>query len=914
MIDRFIVMLQQHGLLLSDQEIDAFSEAQSLLHDEDIADALWLAARIGGSYEINQVDELGEPENSGEATSVRVIDDNTLPAAPQPFVSAYMPQATKPDPSSAELPEQGLPIQVQAAPALPNPRDISRSLRPLMRKVPSLTRSELDEVATVNRIAERDIWVPILHPSPERWFDLELVIEANEFSFIWQDTLDEFQQLLECQGAFRNVRTWYVQESNAGQPKLVSKKQKRSDIDPDQPLRSPKELVDTSGHRLVLLISDCRSQLWQQGQIHDWLALWSQHGPTAIVQLLPERLWSQSELDVGFAVQVSSLTPGAPNQKLQVRELPVRTEVAILDTLTVPIVTLTASALKQWALVVAAAGRQRSPARLFDLSWVKNPERDRSRAVIRPKSAKERVELFMATASPIAQRLASLMAAVPVELPVVHLIQQELLIDVQPVHIAEVYSSGLLEEVKPDKSKPDALVRYDFVNEVRGLLNKITPLDETLGVIEALSQRIARTLGFEIRSFTALLSPKSNWSEEEKDAILPFAQIATEVLHRLGGDYAELAQLVEQDAQGRSDWIQPIDFNSNDPKLQVLNFRTAQFVDSEAEVDPEAETETESDFPPIQIDQFTITTITVEPEGEAHPPNLHPFDFTVVTIQRDTARPQRAEWMIGRYQQQAYRLFEPLTITGDVLLEMVSVPGGTFVMGSPENERDRSPSESPQHEVTIEPFLMGRYPVTQLQWQFVATSMPQINQELKPTPSRFSDSARPVERVSWYDAVEFCNRLSHHTGRIYRLPTEAEWEYACRAGTTTPFYFGETITPELANYNGAFTYNGGSTGETQGETTPVELFEAANAWGLSDMHGNVLEWCQDHWHGNYEGAPTDGSTWLSKNEDANRVRRGGSWDYNPVDCRSASRNSYSPHGTFNIIGFRVVCSTFRMGG
>jgi formylglycine-generating enzyme required for sulfatase activity len=909
MIDRLIAMLQQKGLLLSDQEIDALSEAQSLLQDEDIADVLWLASQMGGADEVGQ---KHEPEESDPATSVQVIDDTTAPVTPPPFVSAYMPPTVKSDPPSIATPEQGLPIQVQAAPALAHPRDIGRSLRPLMRKMPSLTRSQLDEIATVNRIAERDIWLPMLQPTPERWFDLELVIESTPFSFIWQETLDEFQHLLECQGAFRNVRTWSVEEAATGQPRLVTKKQQRAGIESDQPWRSHKELVDASGRRLVLFVSDCRSRLWRQGQIHDWLTLWSQHGPAAIVQLLPERLWSQSELDVGFAVQVGSLLPGAPNQKLQVRELPIRTEIAPVDRLTVPIVTLTASALKQWALVVTAAGRQRSPARLFDLSWVKDPERDRSLAVIRPKSAQERVELFMATASPLAQRLARLMAAVPVELPVVHLIQQELLKDVQPVHIAEVYSSGLLEAVKPNQAKSDIPARYDFVEGVRGLLNETTPLDETLGVLEALSQRIARTLGFEIRSFTALLSPKSHWSQETKDAILPFAQIATEVLYRLGGDYAELAQLVEDDAQGHPDWIQPIDPSPIDPELQVLDFTTAQFVE------PDAEPETDDNFPQIQTKSFTIKTITVVA--------LQPFDFTVATLspRKTELFGGHTEWVIQRQQHHAYRLIEALTLTGDVTLEMVAISGGIFLMGSPRNEPDRDFNQAPQHEVTVEPFLMGRFPITQTQWQAVAIQMPQVNQELNPNPSRFKAPARPVENVNWYDAVEFCDRLSrfvesrlsHHTGRIYRLPTEAEWEYACRAGTTTPFNFGETITPELANYNGTLTYNDSPKGEYRQETTPVDHFAIANAWGLSDMHGNVWEWCQDHWHSNYEGAPIDGRDWLDQDadENASRVIRGGSWNDYPWDCRSANRNFFIPRGPYYDIGFRVVCLAPRTLG
>ena len=138
---------------LSDQEIDDMSEAQSLLHDEDIADALWLASKLGGAYEVDQIDELDELEDSGELPSIQIIDDNTPPAAPQPFVSAYMPQRTKSESSSDETPEQGLPIQVQAAPALPNPRDVGRSLRPLMRKVPSLTRSEMNYPAASSGVS-----------------------------------------------------------------------------------------------------------------------------------------------------------------------------------------------------------------------------------------------------------------------------------------------------------------------------------------------------------------------------------------------------------------------------------------------------------------------------------------------------------------------------------------------------------------------------------------------------------------------------------------------------------------------------------------------------------------------------------------------------------------------------------------
>ncbi len=208
-----------------------------------------------------------------------------------------------------------------------------------------------------------------------------------------------------------------------------------------------------------------------------------------------------------------------------------------------------------------------------------------------------------------------------------------------------------------------------------------------------------------------------------------------------------------------------------------------------------------------------------------------------------------------------------------ISLEMVEIPGGEFWMGASEGEEGSYKNEYPQHKVKVSPFLIGKYPVTQAPWRAVA-SLPEIERELVSEPSYYKGDDLPVECISWYDAIEFCQRLSRATGREYRLPSEAEWEYACRAGTTTPFHFGETITPDLANYIKS----------ARGKTTPVGRFQVANSFGLYDMHGNVWEWCADHWHDNYEGAPEDGKPWLrrmgffSKKENQERVLRGGSWN------------------------------------
>ncbi len=251
----------------------------------------------------------------------------------------------------------------------------------------------------------------------------------------------------------------------------------------------------------------------------------------------------------------------------------------------------------------------------------------------------------------------------------------------------------------------------------------------------------------------------------------------------------------------------------------------------------------------------------------------------------------------------------------NVTLDMVAIPGGTFMMGAPENEPGSSDSQRPQHKVTIQPFFMGKYPVNQAQWKAVA-ALPKVNRDLELNPSYFKGDNRPVERVSWYDALEFCARLSKKTGRGYHLPSEAEWEYACRAGTTATFHFGKTITTDLANYNGESTYGNAPKGEKRGQTTPVGIFRP-NAFGLYDMHGNVWEWCLDDWHGNYEGATTDGSPWFNNNDNLDQksgraVMRGGSWLINPESCRSAFRDdNYRAEGYdnyFDLFGFRVVCA------
>jgi len=272
------------------------------------------------------------------------------------------------------------------------------------------------------------------------------------------------------------------------------------------------------------------------------------------------------------------------------------------------------------------------------------------------------------------------------------------------------------------------------------------------------------------------------------------------------------------------------------------------------------------------------------------------------------------------------RLLEPpetraVTLGEGIDLILVRIPAGSFQMGTPDDDGSGYADEHPAHIVTVPEFWIGQTPVTQAQYEAV----------IGRNPATFWSNGvnYPVETVSWYDAITFCERLSELTREEFRLPTEAEWEYACRALFSLPdshlqskrkmcfpFHFGATITTDYANYRGrdqdsggrliSGNYSTGSEGVYREQTTAVASFPP-NAFGLYDMHGNVWEWCLDHWHDNYDGAPTDGSAWLSNNESSNRVLRGGSWLTYPWDCRSANRYCIYPAYMLNSFGFRVVC-------
>ncbi|MEY4808853.1 MAG: hypothetical protein RLZZ206_3242 [Cyanobacteriota bacterium] len=294
-----------------------------------------------------------------------------------------------------------------------------------------------------------------------------------------------------------------------------------------------------------------------------------------------------------------------------------------------------------------------------------------------------------------------------------------------------------------------------------------------------------------------------------------------------------------------------------------------------------------------------------QPEAAEPPPATDSSRLQLFATSTCLLRQEGGRWSMERRPLQVEGYREDL---GEgVALTLVKIPAGSFRMGSPGDEPERSDDEGPQHDVTLGAFFMAQTPITQAQWRAVA-AWQKVERDLDSDPSYFKGANRPVEQVSWFDALEFCRRLNQRTGQRYGLPSEAQWEYACRAGSTTPFHFGATLTPDLANYDGNYVCGNGPKGTYREQTTEVASFPA-NGWGLHDMHGNVYEWCEDHWHDSYNFAPGDDQPWLipAAADDEPRLLRGGSWVNDPRGCRSACRDHDQPDDAGGNVGFRVVC-------
>jgi AAA ATPase domain len=554
--------------------IAALSKAGFELTDKEMADILWLAVQMQQSDRslVNQQkqiqsslsaspESLSQSSNEDSQAFSSTSNDTSIDVYPQPSSD------TRQDLTE----DSGLPIKVAAAQALRNPLAIARSLKPLKRRVPSRTQSVLDEVATVQRIAEEKLLIPVVRPAPERWFEVVLVIDEGASMMLWKQTIKEFRQLLEQHGAFRDVRTWGLFTDFRGKVRLHAR---TVSVARHHRFHNPRELIDPSGRRLLLVISDCVSPAWRSGAVTEVLSQWACNSPLAIIQVLPEWLWERSALGLAESVLLRSSIPGVSNSKLAMKALDLLDD-DVSKGIKVPVLTLEPESLGTWARMVAGVGDAQIKGFLFVPSSTKSDDSslstESSTALL---SAKQRLHRFRLSASPMARRLAGLLAAAPISLPVVRLIQQTMLPESKQVHIAEVFLGGILKPVSAINTDTDPEnIQYDFIDEIRDLLLDSVPLTKSIEVLREVSQYVMERAGLSVNDFTAFLADPTLPINSATGNLLvrPFARFTAQVLKRLGGKYTQLAEQLEQQVESSSVISQKLEI----PKLNLPKFYKA---------------------------------------------------------------------------------------------------------------------------------------------------------------------------------------------------------------------------------------------------------------------------------------------------------------------------------------------------
>ncbi|MBE9112707.1 SUMF1/EgtB/PvdO family nonheme iron enzyme [Nodosilinea sp. LEGE 07298] len=455
--------------------------------------------------------------------------------------------------------------------------------------------------------------------------------------------------------------------------------------------------------------------------------------------------------------------------------------------------------------------------------------------------------------------------------------------------------SALPEGLKALAYRQSAQVRCDpdFHRDLDRLIHRIE------GVFSSLAVGVGSSaIGQDRSGTTALASPPVNLIDELAAALATANQTAQAPVPRMGR-----RRWLRMMGLGILGGGSALAIHQRVPALQTL---------ATGEIPPIPDLSTLPDRIQTALEQAEAAVLSPGAESSpltpaSEPPEPAPLEPSLGTTNSSELYSYESvnvdEFGMGRSQikfatpsHQALRLETPI---GPVTLRLVAVVGGQFVLGAPDSEPGYDPSQPAQAIAAVDSFWMSVHPITQAQWRAVA-QLPEVNLVLNPNPAYFTGNDRPVEQVSWAEAVEFCERLNQLAQtypsasglKRYRLPTEAEWEYACRAKTTTPFHTGQTITTDLANYNGTQPYRQEPIGQFRGTTTAVGAFGKANDFGLYDMHGNVLEWCSA------QPNPSASDPW--------RVVRGGSWQSPPQQCRSAFRSGRKADTRSNEVGFRIV--------
>lgn len=493
------------------------------LSADAIADILWLAAQI----DVPPSQRNSRQRLQGESADGSGKGDESADGKEQQRTSKsgadLSTDTANSEPADSSHSAGAMPFKTPDAPALRNSLTLARALQPLRRKVASRTEAVFDLPATIQRITQEQIWLPVESPKPEPWLELAIVVDQSRSIGIWQRTIQELQQMLTRLGAFRSLRVWYAR-SEPGQPLgLYSRRGSR---------HQHKELIDPQGDRLIWVLSDGSSPAWYQGEWVQWLEDWGQHNIVTLVQLMPSQLWSRTVLrgyergwlTCGAAGSANARWRFEPQGKLRKQSAKNATGMVL------PVVSLNALGLGRWASAVAGTNQLAVAGYRVKVGAI---------TVAATGAAIPTFEQFLASTSPLAQRLASLMAAVPVQLPIVRLIQRTLLPESDVTHMAEVFLSGILQK-QVDAVNPDERL-YEFRDGFRQQLNATLSKRQTVQVIGKLTEYVEARAGRSVRDFRAIVSlSASDFPSELRASGAVFAGVTAEVLGRLGDQYQQL--------------------------------------------------------------------------------------------------------------------------------------------------------------------------------------------------------------------------------------------------------------------------------------------------------------------------------------------------------------------------------------
>ncbi len=1056
------LQLEQHRPLMR-----SLDEAGLDPEPDELADILWLAARIlreGGAAE-RPADKSKRQSTHSEVPTQSPSQEKPLgESAPRLSSAAYEPPKPTPEASvtlhrhrpeeQADMGDEPLPASPFRTPGvtpLPNALALSRALRPLRRRIPSRRARVLDLEATVQQIADKDLWQPVTRPYPEPWLDLDLVVDDSKSMVVWRPQVHALHRLLLRQDAFGRLRLLHLRRDGDNLA-LFDARGRRVRAEP--PVTNPMR------RRLILLLSDCVATDWQGTHgVAEILRQRLRHTPVTLLQMLPQRLWSNSALGDMERVSLHAVTPAQLNSGLVSDRAYWSRDVAKL-----PVITLHAHALRTWAALIAGrsdlwcAGLAFSPRSL--------PEATAAAPAASPDDSAQRLAAFRDFASPEARDLARDLSVLPLNLPIMRLAQRVLSgKDGRLTQLAEVFLGGILQRVDhhlpvgQQETDPDH-IPFDFVGTIRERLLQELPTDEVRRIDECMSRAVEQHLGQASDFFALIAQDGGNLRLPLNESTLPFARIRAKVLSRLGGGYLERAlaitkriKEIETSVSAQAADVLLISRDSETAEALRRAYRDRSKAQPEARaynglIYDDLGTINRSrvlhypilenkdwDVVPVDMDQvleqFTPVSVLEIGIAESSQPDHHsPGDLLIVKGVQDgdnhnhvaaqatprlveaclfaqsswRGRPVHSgilwqsdadpgEWrmhyrdeaserrpgvvskcaehgvvwialrgLIGfsgkaplgeslspeqaAAESIAYFLLHTLEQTPYVPThfrdrlksnltggpEMVWLPGGSFRMGSPEGiGRD---NERPVHEVTLNHYGVAKHPVTVGEFRrFVEATGYQTEAEEgdgawiwnQGSPEKKGDASwrkpymdqggdHPVVAVSWNDVQAYCKWLSKVTGRDYGLLTEAQWEFACRAGSETAYCFGDD--PKALEKYAWY----GDRSE-KGSTHPVGK-KTPNAWGLHDMYGNAWEWVHEWYSEDYHeqlasATPSSSSGTASGSEQApsknpsgpesgsNRVIRGGSWNNDADNCRSAYRNNRSPGNRNNNLGFRL---------